>query len=537
MVFFSSRISPFDVDGDLARQIAARDRRRDLGDVAHLTGQVRGHRVHVVGQILPDAGDARNLRLATQLPFGPHLARHPAHLRGEPVQLIDHRVDGVLQLGDLAADVDGDLARQIAPGDRRRHLRDVPHLIGQVRGHRVHVVGQILPGPGDTRDLRLAAELALGAHLARHPAHLRGEPVELIDHRVDGVLQLENLPFDVDGDLARQIAARDRRGHLGDVAHLTGQVRGHGVHVVGQILPGAGGARDDGLAAQLPLGADLARHARHLRGERAQLIDHRVDRLLQLEDLAAHVDGDLLRQIAAGDGDGHVGDAAHLRRQVAGHLVDRLGEILPDARDALDLRLAAQLPFGADLARHARDLRREDRELIDHLVHQARRAQELPLQRPAVDVERHRLREIALGHRAHGARHLGRRPDQVVDQRVERADVVRPSAHRPRNVHALLELPFLADHAADTHRLRGAARADRQDAVEDVGDLPLDAQDVRRHAGAEIAVPIAEQRGQQLLRERFADSPLPRPTRPLGKIRLSDLGPFLFNLTITRCTP
>ena len=33
--------------------------------------------------------------------------------------------------------------------------------------------------------------------------------------------------------------------------------------------------------------ADLARHARHFAGEGAQLVDHRVDGLLQLQDLAA----------------------------------------------------------------------------------------------------------------------------------------------------------------------------------------------------------------------------------------------------------
>jgi len=40
MVFFSSRISPFSVDRDLARQVAARDRRRDFGDVADLGGEI-----------------------------------------------------------------------------------------------------------------------------------------------------------------------------------------------------------------------------------------------------------------------------------------------------------------------------------------------------------------------------------------------------------------------------------------------------------------------------------------------------------------
>ena len=47
-----------------------------------------------------------------------------------------------------------------------------------------------------------------------------GEGVELVDHRVDGVLQLENFALHVHRDLARQVAARHGGGHLGDVAHL-----------------------------------------------------------------------------------------------------------------------------------------------------------------------------------------------------------------------------------------------------------------------------------------------------------------------------
>ena len=49
--------------------------------------------------------------------------------------------------------------------------------------------------------------------------------VELVDHRVDGVLELEDLALHVDRDLARQVAVGDGRGHVGDVAHLAGQVR------------------------------------------------------------------------------------------------------------------------------------------------------------------------------------------------------------------------------------------------------------------------------------------------------------------------
>ena len=55
---------------------------------------------------------------------------------------------------------------------------------------------------------------------------------------------------------------------------------------VGQVLPGAGHALDVGLAAELAFGADLAGHAGDFGGERAELVDHRVDGVLELEDLA-----------------------------------------------------------------------------------------------------------------------------------------------------------------------------------------------------------------------------------------------------------
>src|SRR5207248_1610537 len=151
--------------------------------------------------------------------------------------------------------------------------------------------------------------------------------------RVDGVLQLEDLPFDVDGDLLRQVAGGDRLRHVGDVAHLARQVAGHRVHVVGQILPRTGDAANVGLATELAFGADLAGAARYLRCLRAELTVYRVDGVLQLEDLALDVDGDLLRQVAGGDRLRHVGDVAHLRRQVAGHRVHGVGQVLPRAGD------------------------------------------------------------------------------------------------------------------------------------------------------------------------------------------------------------
>ena len=68
-----------------------------------------------------------------EAPFGADLARDAGDFRRERSQLLDHRVDGFLELQNLAADVDGDLLREVAVGDRDRHLGDVADLAGEVR--------------------------------------------------------------------------------------------------------------------------------------------------------------------------------------------------------------------------------------------------------------------------------------------------------------------------------------------------------------------------------------------------------------------
>src|SRR5439155_505375 len=157
----------------------------------------------------------------------------------------------------LAARIDGDLLRQVAVRHRGGHFRDVAHLVGQVGGHEVHVVGEVLPGAADAADVRLPAELALGTDFADREGDVRGEGVELIDHGVDRVLQLQDLAADLDRDLLGQIAVRHRGGNLRDVADLGGQVTGHKVHAVGEVLPGAADTADVRLPAELAFRTDF----------------------------------------------------------------------------------------------------------------------------------------------------------------------------------------------------------------------------------------------------------------------------------------
>src|SRR5207249_4632669 len=196
----------------------------------------------------------RHLRLADELALGAHLARHPRHFRGERIELVHHRVDGALQLQDLALHVHRDLLRQVAFAHLGGHLGHVEHLACEVRRHRVHVVGLPYTTLFRSRHLRLADELALGAHLARHARHLAGERIELVHHRVDGALQLQDLALHVHRDLLRQVALGHRGGHLGNVAHLAGEVRRHRVHVVGELLPGAHSPCHLLLPAELAVG-------------------------------------------------------------------------------------------------------------------------------------------------------------------------------------------------------------------------------------------------------------------------------------------
>ena len=309
-----------------------------------------GHGVDGVGQILPRAGDALHVGLAAQLAFGTDFARHARHFARERIELIDHGVDGVLQLQNFAAHVHRDLARQVAVGDGRGHFGDVADLGGQVAGHGIDGVRQILPDAADALHLRLSAELAVGADLARHARYFAGERVELIHHRVDGVLQLQNFAAHVDRDLARQVALRHRRGDLGDIADLAGQVAGHGVDRIRQILPDAADALYLRLAAELAFGSHFARHARHLAGERVELIDHGVDGVLQLQNFAARIHRDLRRKIALRHRRGDAGDVADLVGQIAGHGIHAFREIAPRSRDALHFRLTAELAFGSHFA-------------------------------------------------------------------------------------------------------------------------------------------------------------------------------------------
>ena len=162
-----------------------------------------------------------------------------------------------------------------------------------------------------------------------------------------------------------QVAVGDGDGHFGDVSNLAGEVIGHRVDALGQILPDAGHFGHLGLAAELAFGADFARDARHLRGEHAELLDHRVDDVGGLQKFAAQraaVDIELhgLQQVALRDGGDRPGHLAGRPKQVVDQRVDRAlhvgprpaGQVEPDALPGFSFA-ADDLSDALELLRHS----------------------------------------------------------------------------------------------------------------------------------------------------------------------------------------
>src|SRR5439155_12378924 len=125
---------------------------------------------------------------------------------GKGVELVHHGVDGVLEFEDFAFDVHGDLAREVAAGHGRGDFGDVADLAGEVGAHGVDGVGEVFPSAGHARDDGLHAQAAFGADFAGHAGDFGGEGAKLLDHGVDGFLELQDFAAHVHGDFAAEVA-------------------------------------------------------------------------------------------------------------------------------------------------------------------------------------------------------------------------------------------------------------------------------------------------------------------------------------------
>ena len=165
-----------------------------------------------------------------------------------------------------------------------------------------------------------------------------------------------------------------------------------------------------------------------------------------------------------------------------------------------DLRLTAELALGADLARDARDLRRERAELLDHRVDDLGRAQELALERTRPSISSAMVCE-----RSPLATAPMTRATSVVGCTRSAISVLTCSMRAchwppaPPSDGALVDLALLADDLADARELLRRALLELDDVVERVGDLAGDAGVLDRQADGEVALLDGQQRREQQL--------------------------------------
>src|SRR5205823_12655062 len=122
-----------------------------------------------------------------------------------------------------------------------------------------HRVVQLLPRARDAFLLRLSATLPRRPGLALFPYTTLFRSRELVHHRVDRVLELEDLAFHVHRDLAREVSPRHGRRHVGDVPHLSREDDSPRLHSLAYVVRRPRHANHIRLAAEPPLGTDLAR--------------------------------------------------------------------------------------------------------------------------------------------------------------------------------------------------------------------------------------------------------------------------------------
>ena len=330
---------------------------------------------------------------------------------------------------------------------------------------------KILPRAGDAWHIRLAAELAFGADFARDAGHFRSETVQLIDHRIDGVLELENFALHVDGDLSRKVAAGDGGGDFGDVAHLavrfdaiefTLSVRSFqvpatpGTTAWPPSLPSVPTSRATRVTSEAN---DRSWSTIVLMASFSCRISPLTSTVIFFERsplATAIVTSAMLRTCAVRF------DAIELTLSVRS---------FQTPRDFADLRLTAELSFGADFAGDAGHFGGEHAELLDHRVDDRRRTEKLALQGATVNVEAHGLQQVALRHGFNRASDFERRPQQVINQGVDRVFHLGPGAIGQAETDAIADAALASDDLANVFKLTRHPLISGNDIIEAVSDL------------------------------------------------------------------
>ena len=181
---------------------------------------------------------------------------------GCETKVVDHRIDVVFEFRYFAAGLHLNRSGQVSLGDGGGDLGDGPHLVGKVVSQKIDVAREILPCSGCAGHVCLTAQSAFDAHLAGDCSDLVGKGGERARHVVDCFRQSSDFALRVHTQFLSEFPVGDRGHDLHDAAYLLGEVGGHNVHVVGEILPRACHARHLSLPAEFAFRSHFACHTR-----------------------------------------------------------------------------------------------------------------------------------------------------------------------------------------------------------------------------------------------------------------------------------
>lgn len=144
----------------------------------------------------------------------------------------------------------------------------------------------------------LPTQFAVCTDLECDTRDLGRERRKLVHHGVDGVLELQHLALDIDGDSLCQIARGNSLRYAGDGPHLVRKIGRHDlqpeqhlayilssitttyVDVISELRPSASHANDVRLATEFALRPDLQSDSRHFGSEARELPHHGIHRQL-----------------------------------------------------------------------------------------------------------------------------------------------------------------------------------------------------------------------------------------------------------------
>jgi len=113
------------------------------------------------------------------------------------------------------------LFREITEGDGLCNLCNGSNLGSQVCGELIDNTCELAPGAFNINDMSLTAELAIGADLLTDSGDFAGKELELVDHGVDDILELNHdEALYRDGNFLRKVATSDGIANAGDVLDL-----------------------------------------------------------------------------------------------------------------------------------------------------------------------------------------------------------------------------------------------------------------------------------------------------------------------------